>query len=237
MGVAAFSCPRTRRRPDDDATHVGYGAAPLVERTRTLHALLTAETHNFPCAVAPFPGAETGAGGRLRDVQATGRGAHACAGVAGYCVGNLHLPDHAIAGEECTASLPYPGHLATPSTILKDASDGASVSFSIELFGNKFGEPLVLGYCRSLGLPDDGTGKRVEWLKPVMFSAGAGWLDARHCLKNKAERGMLVAKVGGPAYRIGMGGGAASSRVASDGNSALDFDAVQSAVMPRCSTA
>ena len=38
---------------------------------------------------------------------------------------------------------------------------------------------------------------------------------------------MLVAKVGGPAYRIGMGGGAASSRVASDGNSALDFDAVQ----------
>ena len=67
----------------------------------------------------------------------------------------------------------------------------------------------------------------MEWLKPVMFSAGAGWLDARHCLKNKAERGMLVAKVGGPAYRIGMGGGAASSRVASDGNSALDFDAVQ----------
>ena len=78
-------------------------------------------------------------------------------------------------------------------------------------YGNKFGEPLVLGYCRSLGLPDDGTGKRVEWLKPVMFSAGAGWLDSRHCLKHKAERGMLVAKVGGPAYRIGMGGGAASS--------------------------
>ena len=220
-GSCRVLVPEDAAKADEDSTHVGYGAAPLVERTRTLHALLTAETHNFPCAVAPFPGAETGAGGRLRDVQATGRGAHACAGVAGYCVGNLHLPDHKIAGEECTQNLPYPGHLATPSTILKDASDGASD------YGNKFGEPLVLGYCRSLGLPDDGTGKRVEWLKPVMFSAGAGWLDARHCLKNKAERGMLVAKVGGPAYRIGMGGGAASSRVASDGNQALDFDAVQ----------
>ena len=136
-GSCRVLVPEDAAKADDDATHVGYGAAPLVERTRTLHALLTAETHNFPCAVAPFPGAETGAGGRLRDVQATGRGAHACAGVAGYCVGNLHLPDHEIAGEECTTSLPYPGHLATPSTILKDASDGASD------YGNKFGEPLV----------------------------------------------------------------------------------------------
>jgi len=136
-GSCRVLVPEDAARADEDSTHVGYGAAPLVERTRTLHALLTAETHNFPCAVAPFPGAETGAGGRLRDVQATGRGAHACAGVAGYCVGNLHLPDHAIAGEESTAKLPYPGHLATPSTILKDASDGASD------YGNKFGEPLV----------------------------------------------------------------------------------------------
>lgn len=40
---------------------------------------------------------------------------------------------------------------------------------------------------------------------------------------------MIVCKIGGPAYRIGMGGGAASSRVSSstahDAN--LDFNAVQ----------
>ena len=30
--------------------------------------LLSAETHNFPSGVAPFPGAETGTGGRIRDV-------------------------------------------------------------------------------------------------------------------------------------------------------------------------
>jgi len=45
------------------------------------------------CAgVAPFPGATTGTGGRIRDVQATGRGAHVIAGTAGYCFGNLHIP-------------------------------------------------------------------------------------------------------------------------------------------------
>ncbi|HEX7560608.1 MAG TPA: hypothetical protein VF347_00280, partial [Candidatus Humimicrobiaceae bacterium] len=40
------------------------------------HIIFTAETHNFPSGVAPFPGAETGTGGRIRDVQGTGRGGH-----------------------------------------------------------------------------------------------------------------------------------------------------------------
>ncbi|OPL21493.1 phosphoribosylformylglycinamidine synthase, partial [Mytilus galloprovincialis] len=46
------------------------------------HIIFTAETHNFPTGVAPFPGATTGTGGRIRDVQATGRGAHVVAGTA-----------------------------------------------------------------------------------------------------------------------------------------------------------
>ncbi len=33
----------------------------------------------------------------------------------------------------------------------------------------------------------------------------------RHLKKNEPEISMLVVKIGGPAYRIGMGGGAASS--------------------------
>ena len=48
-----------------------------------------------------------------------------------------------------------------------------------------------------------------------------------HLEKNPPEIGMLIVKIGGPAYRIGMGGGAASS-VASGSNKAdLDFNAVQ----------
>lgn len=42
--------------------------------------------------VAPFPGATTGTGGRIRDVQCTGRGAHVGAGTAGYSFGNLNIP-------------------------------------------------------------------------------------------------------------------------------------------------
>lgn len=54
--------------------------------------IFTAETHNMPTAVAPFSGATTGTGGRIRDVQGVGRGGHTVAGTAGYSVGNLYIP-------------------------------------------------------------------------------------------------------------------------------------------------
>lgn len=38
---------------------------------------------------------------------------------------------------------------------------------------------------------------------------------------------MLVVKIGGPAYRIGMGGGAASSVPSGSNKADLDFNAVQ----------
>lgn len=56
------------------------------------HLIFTAETHNFPTGVAPFSGATTGTGGRLRDVQCVGRGGYCIAGTAGYSVGNLNIP-------------------------------------------------------------------------------------------------------------------------------------------------
>jgi len=37
-------------------------------------------------------GASTGTGGRIRDVQAVGRGGSCIAATAGYCVGNLFIP-------------------------------------------------------------------------------------------------------------------------------------------------
>ena len=73
---------------------------------RTLHPILTAETHNFPSAVAPFPGAETGTGGRLRDVMATGQGAYPVAGICAYCVGNLQIPGYKLLWEDKTFEYP-----------------------------------------------------------------------------------------------------------------------------------
>jgi phosphoribosylformylglycinamidine synthase len=89
-----------------------------------MHPILTAETHNFPSGVAPFPGAETGTGGRLRDVQATGRGAHTLAGVSAYCVGNLNITGHDLPWEPKDTQ--YPSNLARPVDIEVGASNGAS---------------------------------------------------------------------------------------------------------------
>ena len=194
------------------------GPAPMKVQNVTLHPILTAETHNFPCGVAPFPGAETGTGGRLRDVMATGRGAHSVAGISSYCVGNLNIPGYDLPWED--KSFDYPSNLASPLDIEIEASNGASD------YGNKYGEPVVSGFTRSFGLrlPD---GERFEWVKPIMFSAGIGSMDGRHTVKGEPTKGMLVVKIGGPAYRIGVGGGAASSRVQDSKNADLDFDAVQ----------
>ena len=60
------------------------------------------------------------------------------------------------------------------------------------------------------------SGERREWIKPIMFTAGIGMMDGRHVEKSIPSEGMLVVKVGGPCYRIGIGGGAASSRLSDE---------------------
>ncbi len=182
------------------------------------HIIFTAETHNFPTGVAPFPGAETGTGGRIRDIHATGRGSIVIAGTAAYCVGNLQIPGYPLPWED--SSFEYPANLATPLQIEIEASNGASD------YGNKFGEPVIQGFTRSFGLrlPN---GERREWIKPIMFTGGVGQIDDNHIEKRDSQKGMLVVKIGGPAYRIGIGGGAASSMIQGENIAELDFSAVQ----------
>ena len=170
-----------------------------------------------PRAWLPIPGAATGGGGRIRDNQAVGRGGPVCASGAAYCVGNLHIPGYALPWEE--DGYRHPSDLASPLDILIQASNGASD------YGNCFGEPLIYGFTRSFGLrlPD---GYR-SWYKPIMYSAGAGQIRDEHIVKLKPAKDMLVVQVGGPAYRIGMGGGAASSMEQGTNLQDLDFNAVQ----------
>ncbi len=214
---------------DNSSAISGYAITTIIPETvgkpsafreakRKYHIIFTAETHNFPSGVAPFPGAETGTGGRIRDVQATGTGGLVVAGTAAYCVGNLRIPGYDLPWED--ASYSYPNNLASPLQIEVEASNGASD------YGNKFGEPVIQGFTRSFGLklPD---GVRREWLKPIMFSGGVGQMDSGHTKKTEAAKGMLVVKIGGPAYRIGMGGGAASSMIQGENIAELDFNAVQ----------
>ncbi|XP_026146936.1 phosphoribosylformylglycinamidine synthase-like [Carassius auratus] len=194
-------------------------ACPYKTRHATRHIIFTAETHNFPTGVAPFSGATTGTGGRIRDVQSAGKGGHVIAGTAGYCFGNLHIPGFVLPWEE--EGWEYPSSFAPPLQVAIEASDGASD------YGNKFGEPVLAGFARSFGMRL-ANGERREWIKPIMFSGGLGSIEDQHVKKEQASPGMEVVKIGGPVYRIGVGGGAASSvQVQGDNSSARDLGAVQ----------
>ena len=174
---------------------------------KKIHFVLTAETHNFPTGICPFKGAATGIGGRIRDVQATGIGATPVASIAGYCIGSLNKNN-----------LEYPKTMRNPIDILIEGSNGASD------YGNKFGEPIICGFTRSFCNTEY---DRIEWIKPIMFTAGLGNILEEHLYKKELDEGMLVCKIGGPVYNIGFGGGSASSRVSSDENNKLDYLAVQ----------
>ena len=193
--------------------------------------LLTAETHNFPTGIAPFEGATTGIGGRLRDVYATGKGALMIAGTAGYSVGNLLLPNYKLDYEVPYEYTPYnqiPGW-----KILIEASNGASD------YGNKIGEPIIVGFTRNYGNTiyykhknknnEDETSKftkqHYEWFKPIMFTGGIGMINSNHLYKDVVKPGMLIIRAGGPAFRLGLGGGSASST-----NQDTSEDANQNAV-------
>lgn len=115
----------------------------------------------------------------------------------------------------------YPPSFASPLKIIIEASNGASD------YGNKFGEPVVSGFAISYGVLN-GLNERDEYVKPIMFSGGLGTMDSKQTKKIDPSKGMLLAKIGGPVYRIGVGGGAASSvEVQGDNSCELDFNAVQ----------
>jgi phosphoribosylformylglycinamidine synthase len=191
--------------------------ARLIRKDGVWHITCTAETHNHPTFVAPYSGAETGAGGRIRDNTAPGRGAMPLAGVAGYCVGNLFLPDYQISGEAIGGEdlVRY----ASPTRVLIEGSNGVSD------YGNRFGEPLIGGFTRTFGQIVNG--ERREFRKPILYSGGVGRIQAIHSEKNRPEVGMLVIRIGGPAYRIGVGGGSASSMMHGANTEDLDFNSVQ----------
>ena len=91
-------------------------------------------------------------------------------------------------------------------------------------FTRSFAQCIPNGDILNGDLPN---GERREYLKPIMFSGGVGQLDDRHLHRGQPEKDMLVMKVGGPAYRIGLGSGAALSRMQDASQAALDFEAVQ----------
>lgn len=193
------------------------GPSRYAARPGDVHVLMKVETHNHPTAISPFPGAATGAGGEIRDEGATGRGSQPKAGVSGFAVSNLHLPDTDEPWEREPACAP--AHLATPLEIMVDGPIGAAA------FNNEFGRPCLGGFFRVYEQTVDGI--RRGYHKPIMSAGGLGTIDADQTAKVSFEAGTLLVQLGGPGMRIGMGGGAASSMAAGTNAESLDFDSVQ----------
>ena len=193
------------------------GPAHYAGRAETAHVLMKVETHNHPTAISPFPGASTGSGGEIRDEGATGRGSKPKAGLAGFSVGNLHLPGTDEPWERSPVGKPE--HIASALQIMIDGPLGGAA------FNNEFGRPNLAGYFRVF--EQDVAGVTRGYHKPIMIAGGLGAI--RDDLTHKIEfpAGTLLVQLGGPGMRIGMGGGAASSMAAGTNTAALDFDSVQ----------
>ncbi len=182
-----------------------------------LDQLMKVETHNHPTAISPFPGAATGVGGEIRDEAATGQGSRTVAGICGFMVSNLRIPGYPQPWERIYAD--FPTRLATPLQIMVDGPIGGAA------FGNEFGRPQLCGFFRTYeGLV---AGELRGYHKPIMLAGGMGVIRRSQVQKKDVKVGALIVQIGGPAMRIGLGGGAASSMMTGTNSEALDFNSVQ----------
>ncbi|MEX2525367.1 MAG: phosphoribosylformylglycinamidine synthase [Gammaproteobacteria bacterium] len=183
-----------------------------------VHILMKVETHNHPTAISPHPGAATGAGGEIRDEAATGRGAKPRAGLTGFAVSNLQLPDQPRPWEE---EYGRPDRIASALAIMLEGPIGAAS------YNNEFGRPALCGYFRSFEQRHDETGTVYGYHKPIMLAGGYGAIRTAHVDKGTILPGAQLIVLGGPAMLIGLGGGAASSMASGESDTELDFASVQ----------
>lgn len=211
---------------DNSAVTTGYAGQRFFPEPETaryasvaedVHVLMKVETHNHPTAISPHPGAATGSGGEIRDEGATGRSAKPKAGLTGFSVSHLRIPDHPAPWEQPRA---MNTRLASAFEIMRDGPIGGAA------FNNEFGRPALAGYFRCFEDHTIATDIR-GYDKPIMLAGGLGNIRPQHIEKCVIEPGTKIVVLGGPAMLIGLGGGAASSMRAGTSDSDLDFASVQ----------
>ena len=212
---------------DNAAVMAGYAASrffPAPEgkqyeyHEEDVHILMKVETHNHPTAISPYPGAATGAGGEIRDEAATGIGGKPKAGLTGFAVSNLKLPQQQHAWEHDHGK---PARIVSALDIMLEGPIGAAS------YNNEFGRPALCGYFRSYEQRDPVTDKIRGYHKPIMLAGGYGTIRPIHVEKGTIPPGAKLIVLGGPAMLIGLGGGAASSMASGESHEELDFASVQ----------
>ena len=182
--------------------------------------LMKVETHNHPTAISPFAGAATGSGGEIRDEGATGRGSKPKAGLCGFSVSNLEIPESPQPWEEKYGK---PERIVSALDVMLEGPIGAAA------FNNEFGRPNICGYFRTFEekVATDSGGEVRGYHKPIMLAGGLGNIKSELVEKGQIEEGDQLVVLGGPAMLIGLGGGAASSMETGSSDENLDFASVQ----------
>ncbi|HSB95939.1 MAG TPA: phosphoribosylformylglycinamidine synthase, partial [Spongiibacteraceae bacterium] len=162
-----------------------------------IHLLMKVETHNHPTAIAPFPGAGTGAGGEIRDEGAVGRGSKPKVGLTGFSVSNLEIPNFVQPWEQAYGK---PGRIVSALDIMLEGPIGGAA------FNNEFGRPNICGYFRSYEEHANGANgiERRGYHKPIMLAGGYGNIKAEHVEKKPFAAGCRLIVLGGPAMLIGL---------------------------------
>ncbi|MDR0646482.1 MAG: phosphoribosylformylglycinamidine synthase subunit PurL [Elusimicrobiota bacterium] len=147
-----------------------------------------AETHNHPCAVEPYGGAETGVGGVVRDILGVGLGAKPVINTDIFCFAppkfNKKLPPAAL----------------HPRRIIRGVIDG------VRDYGNRLGIPTAAG---AVWYDEDYA------LNPLVFVGTIGIMPA-WAVNKKVYAGDLVVAIGGRTGRDGLHGATFSSAVIED---------------------
>jgi phosphoribosylformylglycinamidine synthase len=190
-----------------------------IEVPQNIDVLIKVETHNHPTGIEPFAGAATGSGGEIRDEAATGQGAKPKAGLCGFSVSHLHIPEFPQLWEQHSPGTP--SRMATAFEIMQKGPIGAAA------FNNEFGRPNICGYFRNFEQQSTEINQWRGYHKPIMLAGGMGHINHIHTNKQDTVAGDYVIVLGGPAMLIGLGGGAASSISSADGQEDLDFASVQ----------
>ncbi|WP_052545813.1 phosphoribosylformylglycinamidine synthase subunit PurL [Elusimicrobium minutum] len=142
-----------------------------------------AETHNHPCAVEPYGGAETGVGGVIRDILGVGLGAKPVVNTDIFCFAD---PDY---------KAKLPAAALHPKRIFRGVVDG------VRDYGNRMGIPTASG---AIWFDDRYA------LNPLVFVGTIGIMPT-WAIEKSVKAGDLVVSIGGRTGRDGLHGATFSS--------------------------
>jgi len=149
------------------------------------------ETHNHPCGIEPYGGAETGVGGVVRDILGVGLGAKPILNTDTFC---FCPPD-------------FEGDL--PDGVLHPRRTMSSVVAGVRDYGNRMGIPTAAG-----AIWFDEAYK----LNPLVFVGTLGLMPTRAVKKKILPKDLIVA-LGGRTGRDGIHGATFSSAALDDTSS------------------